>query len=580
VERERSVVPLTTRGAARALAAALLAVTLAGASALGASAASATLEGGAGVRPASATVTPGTGPVSVAVVVPITAPATTTGLIAADDLERYTGAFGILTRQLDAVAGTPAAIALDPMIPASIRVLGSTAPSSATQWLARLEATSNEIFLLAYADADLVGAARSGTVADLTPSGFAFALDPADFSPAVTPAPTPSPAPTADPGAPPPLPTTEDVLAWSTALPRIAWPDAAIGSSDLAALAAAGYEDVIVSSSSTGEPATPLVTLDGLQGIVADSGLSSQLADAVAATSPSARATALEALEAQLAARTGATPGRGLVLTVARGWAASAPGLSEALARLAITTTATPVALSAILATTPAAAELAEGTATAERDATFTSLSADADAEAAFSSVLDDASVLLDPRRLERIALYSLSWGDDPTGWATAVQAFHDRSAEIRSSVKLEQSSDVALLARSADLKVTVSNALPYAVTVRVTADPQSPILRARESKMLTIEPQSTGTARIPVEAVANGEVRVLTSITSPTGVPLDAGHASVTVRAEWEGIGTLVVVIVLVLVFAAGIVRLVVTRRRARRDADAEAAGSGAADG
>ncbi|MFT4285962.1 MAG: hypothetical protein QM598_14120, partial [Protaetiibacter sp.] len=76
MERERSVVPLTTRGAGRALAAALLAVTLAGASALGASAASATLAGGVGVRPASAAVTPGTGPVSVAVVVPITAPAT------------------------------------------------------------------------------------------------------------------------------------------------------------------------------------------------------------------------------------------------------------------------------------------------------------------------------------------------------------------------------------------------------------------------------------------------------------------------------------------------------------------------
>jgi len=224
-----------------------------------------------------------------------------------------------------------------------------------------------------------------------------------------------------------------------------------------------------------------------------------------------------------------------------------------------------------------AVARLAPGATVAEARAELArvaEVAAAAGGEAAFSSVLDDASVLLDPRRLERIALYSLGWGDDAAGWAKAVRDFRDRSAEILGSVKLEQSSDVALLARNADLKVTVSNALPWAVTVRVTADPQGPLLRARAPKDVTIEPESTGTARIPVEAIANGEVTVLTSLTSPTGVPLDAGHASVTVRAEWEGIGTLVVVIVLVLIFAAGIVRLVVIRRRARREAatDAEA--------
>lgn len=573
--------PVTTRAVGRALLAAVLVAALGGAAGLGAYAASARPAGTADTRPASATITPGSGPVSVAVVVPITVAPSTTGLIAADDLEQYTGVFGTLTRQLDAVAGTPAAIALDPMILTSIRALGSAAPASAAQWLARLEALSNEVFLLAYGDADLVSAARSGTLADLTPTGFAFALDAANFSDAETPEPDPSatPAPTADPAAPPPFPTTDDLLAWSTELPRIAWPDAALGSSDLAALAAAGYEDVLVSSASTGEPSAPLVELDGMRGIVSDASLSAQLAEIVAAVSPTARATELDAFEAELAARSAAAPGRGLVLTLERGWASSSPGLPEALARLAASTAATPVTLVDILATPAVDAQLGDGTSTPERDAEFAALAAAAGSEAAFSSVLDDASVLLDPRRLERIALYSLSWGDDAASWAKAVQDFRDRSAEILGSVKLEQSSDVALLARNADLKVTVSNALPWAVTVRVTADPQGPLLRAREPKDVTIEPESTGTARIPVEAIANGEVTVLTSLTSPTGVPLDAGHASVTVRAEWEGIGTLAVVIVLVLIFAAGIVRLVVIRRRARRAAATDAE-SGVEDG
>ncbi|RQP12088.1 MAG: hypothetical protein EAS51_03775 [Microbacteriaceae bacterium] len=556
MDLEGSPVPLTTRRTGRALAAALVAAAL-------------------GVGPAvaaSAAITPGSGPVSVAVVVPITARATTSGLISAEDLERYTGPFGILTRQLDAVAGTPAAIALDPMIPASIRVLGASAPVSASQWLARLQATSNEVFLLAYGDADLVAGARTGTLAQLTPSGFDFALDPDDFSAVNEPAPTPDPTatPTPDPEAPPPFPTTDDVLAWDTPLPRIAWPDATIAESDLPAFAAVGYEHVIVPSSSVGEPATPLVQLDGVRGIVSDTQLSGLVANAASASSPTVRGTALDAFETALANRTASTPGRGIVVTVDRGWTTTGTGLADVLARLSSTSSAGSATLSDVLATAPVPARLGAGVDTADRDEVFTTLASDAVAESAFASVLSEPAALLDPRRLERIALYSLAWRTDEDGWTDAVREFRDRSTELRSSVHLEHGSDVALLARNVDLKVTVSNALPFPVTVVVTADPRGPILRARETRELTIEPQSTGTARIPVEAIANGEVTVTTSIASPTGVPIDSGVARVTVRAEWEGIGTLVVVIMLALVFAAGLVRLIVVRRRGRRpDAD-----------
>ena len=48
------------------------------------------------------------------------------------------------------------------------------------------------------------------------------------------------------------------------------------------------------------------------------------------------------------------------------------------------------------------------------------------------------------------------------------------------------------------------------------------------------------------------------------------AGRASVTVHAEWEGIGTLVVALVLGFIFVAGLLRLILIRRRARRAPDA----------
>ncbi len=567
--------PLTTRRALHAIGSAVLAAGLALATVIPASAASGAdpaPPANGSTQPAGVTVTPGVGPVSVAVIAPVTLPPSTTGLVSAEELETLTGPFGALTRQLDAIAGTSAAIALDPMILASIRVLGSTAPESARQWLARLGALSNEVFLLAYGDADLVAAVRTGTLADLQPSGFDFALDAANFSPVETPAPSPTPTPTTpvDPDATPPFPTTEDLLAWSSPLPSIAWPSADVGAADLAALAAAGYQDVILPSTATGDPAAPLLALDGIQGIVVDDALSADLQAAAGAASPSVRTTALDALTAQLAAETAARPGRGLVLTLDRTWPYAQPGLPDALAALKSTSAAAFVPLSSILATTPVAGRVTEGVASEERAAAFTELAADAAAETAFSSVLDDPAPLLDPRRLERIALYALAWHDDDAGWTEAVAAFRERSNEIVTSVKLEQGSDMALLAAHANVKIAVSNSLPYPVNVRVTVDPQGPILRVLESQLITVEPESTATAVIPVEAVANGQVTVLTSIESPTGVPLDSGHASVAVHAEWEGIGTLVVIVVLVLIFVAGLLRLIVTRRRARRQREA----------
>ena len=89
-------------------------------------------------------------PVRLAIAGPLTVPASSIGLIDADALEAYTRPLGLLTQQLDAVFGRQVAIGVDPMIIASIRALGTTAPESALVWLQRLEDAPNQIFPLAY----------------------------------------------------------------------------------------------------------------------------------------------------------------------------------------------------------------------------------------------------------------------------------------------------------------------------------------------------------------------------------------------------------------------------------------------
>ncbi len=159
------------------------------------------------------------------------------------------------------MVGTTVAIGLDPMVAASIRVLGTAAPAVGAR-LPRPAAARipNEVFLLSYADADPAVTRPANAGSDLAPLGFDFAIDPADFGPAVTPTPDPddrrrplSPTrsrPVSPTGRPPPLPTTEDLLAWPATLESIAWPaEGTVGADGLATLAGLGYADVLLSGS-------------------------------------------------------------------------------------------------------------------------------------------------------------------------------------------------------------------------------------------------------------------------------------------------------------------------------------------
>ena len=64
-------------------------------------------------------------PINFSIVMPITTPAGSVGIIPATALETYTGPNGLLTRQLDGAINTSVTLGIDPMIIASIRILAS-----------------------------------------------------------------------------------------------------------------------------------------------------------------------------------------------------------------------------------------------------------------------------------------------------------------------------------------------------------------------------------------------------------------------------------------------------------------------
>lgn len=540
---------------------------------------------------------PGSGPVSIAVVMPLTVPPTTTGLLDADALATYTADEGLLDRQLDAVIGTDAAIGLDPMIPVSIRVLGTSAPASSLEFLERLRTASNEVFLLGYADADPALAVLAGTTSQLDPLGFGFAIDPASFGPAQTAPPTPTPdptstsVPTADPttppddGGPPPLPSTEDLLSWSTTLPAIAWPaEGTLTADGLAGLPGLGYDDVLVSGANVSATSTALVDLGDIDGLVADVDLTAAVRDAVYAVDETSYQAASVTLDAALRAEAITAPGRTLIATLDRRWPFGSLRLDRVLSVIELSASAETVPLSQVLAGTKGTATLVAppGEDDLERAATLGELASAARAESSYLRIAADPAAITEPRRLAQLGLAAVGWRTDPVGWGAATDKALAAARATLDAVQIVEGSDQLLLSDISSLRLQVSNALPVAVTVSVEVRPLRPLLHVEDTSVeVTIEPDSTATAAVPVEAIINGDVTVRAELRGSGGLEVGSPRLlKVIVQAGWETAGTLIVGALIVLIFGGGLVRAVLRRRReAAADADGGDSGDGTAD-
>jgi hypothetical protein len=555
----------------------------------------------------SRALTPGTGPVSIAVVVPITVPtsARSTGLIDPETLATDTAPTGVLTRQLSAVTGTAAVLAIDPMIIVSIRMLGTAMPPSARSWLAQLEALPNEKFPLGYADADPgVLAHADGGLDLLTDLDFQFGIDAADFAPAVSPSPTPSdsddatatptpsPTPTATaPAGPTPLPSNQDLLAFDYVADDVAWPAAGtVTQSDLAPLAATGYHSVLLDSSNLSAVASARVKLegvDGIDGLVSDEELSALARDAVGAFGDAALQSALQRFDAVLGGMQAGSPGRSVIATLDRGWSVNGLHVRDLLQNIDAQTSAQSVGISAILSGPEGDAKLVDGTVPTAGGALVGGVLATVPQEAAFATVAgDQASRITSPRRLQLLSTMSVAWIESGSGWADRLGSYLTSSSQLLDAIKIVHGSSVLVTASNTTIPVTVSNALDVPVTVDIGIVPVnqgSNILRIdRRQVTLKVEPHASGRAFVPAQALGSGSVDATVYLRSAANLSVQVGSSDtlvVQLRPSWEGIGTTIVVVLLVLIFGGGIVRQVLRRRRGRR-AGEDAAGTDPEDG
>lgn len=507
-------------------------------------------------------------PIRLTVAAPLTAPAGETGLIDAEALEQYTSPLGQLTRELDAMYGREVAIGIDPMIIASIRVLGSSAPESATAWLERLASAPNQIFPLAYADADLTLATQAG--ASEVPAPISFAgLDPALFGGepgAGEPSPTPSPTDEPVDG----TPSAEEILSWPYTVSDLAWPrEDTVVAADLPVLRVSGYESVILSSSNVERPAsdTPTGTVDDVGILVSDEAVSTALGAAATAIDEETWGAAMDSVFSALAASAVSQPGERATVfaTLDRGVPVLGSRLGVTLDALEASGAVTGLALTVALAQDGADAKVIDEPQPSDRVARVAQLlEADAD-ERRFARIAEDPDAVIGPRRLALLSVLAVQWVANPTGWTAAAENYLSASTDLLGAVRVEETSQVNFFASKSVIPIPVTNDLPVPVTVYVTIDPDTPLLAVEDSRFeVEVPPNSQVSASVPVQAISNGRVTLTVSLSGADGTAIGPIRlVQVNVVAGWEGPIFTVLAVLVVLLFAFGIVRTVLKRRK-----------------
>lgn len=510
----------------------------------------------------------------IALVVPITAAPLTRGLLTANELAELTAVDGALSAQLDAVDGTAATLAVDPAIPAAIRVLGSAAPPTAVSWLQRLLALPNDRFALQFGDSDVAAQLHAGLTAPLAPTSLQNYMTAADFvqpAPAVSAVSTPDPAPSSTPGQPT-YPSLSTLLDIGVATPHVYWPaTGSAGSDTVAALGGLGSADepahvLVPSTSVSGGGRQAAASVGGVSTPVYDAEVSRALADAAGQNDSTRRGASLAAAQAYLSIARAATGDQPVLAVIDRGTDRSRVSLRATLGLAATAPGFTASTLRTVAALPASEVSLTTPTVDAARVDEVRDLLGDEQSIDRFASILDQPELLTGRERAEVLQVTNTSWTGDAA--RQAVSDHRDATRTTLDSVGI-LSSDFRLVSSSAPLRPWVRNDLPWPITVVMAVRTNDVRLRVQDHTTIDAQASANTRVEVPVEArIANGEVSVDLQLFSPTGVPIGSPQAvDVEVRAEWENIGIVVVIALIVGFLSLGVVRTVARRRRLRAE-------------
>ncbi len=521
---------------------------------------------------------------TVGVVVPITAGALETGLLTADELSTLTAEDGSLTQQLDAVEGTNAILAVDPAIAAAIRVLGTSAPTTARAWLTRLEQLPNSRFALQFGDADVTTQLAAGLSTPISPTSLVSYIDDVDLP--AEPDPSPSASESSDSSSTTTVPDLTTLLDVGETSATAFWPPAGSTSTaavDTLAQDSAGALTLVASTAvaSGAEGATVSArgqTTAGSGVLVYDAAISTALGTAASAADLVTRSAALATASAFLSFAAADAGGAPLLVTVERGGTFTETGLRAAITAITDTTGVSITALDGLTTASSTELALVDGTVDASRTSAVSSLTTGADRIAAFATILDDPALLTGAENAEILQLLGSAWIGQNDAWQAALSSHSTQTQDTLDSVSIVQPTSINLLTAGTNLKFWIHNALPYPVNVVLLAAPDDLRLTVeRATEVTAVAGESDAASNTPVEVpvlarIANGEVSITLALRSPTMEPIGADQVvEVNVRADWENVGLALLAVLIGGFVTLGVIRTVRHRRRIARAREAE---------
>jgi hypothetical protein len=466
-------------------------------------------------------------PARVAPIVPVIMPPTGGNTLTSDELENYAAPGGALDRALGAVRAYPVTVAVDSRVTLSIEALGDQTPPNTLSWKTGIDALADRVISLPWADAD-------------------------------------------------PLATIAiDTLLYGR-LGQYPWIHEGVTAQKLEDVALRSADAILVPSSVIDSDRT-IIQLQSAKMIRVDELTSSFLRQSTLAPSQDEYEAGLQRAHAIFAARALGESGDILVVHTGRvPVTASVIRLKEILERLS---TKQLVQVVPVPFDTPASEILVSinDTPLPREWVQFTDQVRTLwEQDVRYVSISDNPEEAILGRWNRYQALFSSAWSGNPTGLAAEWERAQADSALFRSSVRVEQGSDITVLSDRTDIPVTLRNDLRSTVRVQLVVSPQRAIIRVDEPIIdVTIPAESSIRVSIPVTALASGTVPVSLSLQSVGGDPLsEPFDLRVTIRAGWENVITGVLALLIGIVFAVGIYRAV-QKRRAPRDDDATTPGS-----
>jgi hypothetical protein len=184
-----------------------------------------------------------------------------------------------------------------------------------------------------------------------------------------------------------------------------------------------------------------------------------------------------------------------------------------------------------------------------------------------YSGVLANPAILTDPERLTLLALLGSSWLDQHTEWTDAVNGYLASTSGLLNSVSVTTKGPITVVGSQVDIPFTLNNDLSEPVTVLVQVEPSNGRLVVGDTVEAVIDPTSARSVLVPVTAaVGNGDVVLTVTLFTADGVQIDQpALIPVNVRADWEGLGSLIFAAFVIAFFGFGVWRNISRRRRER---------------